>query len=128
MSERFPVPPQWAKEAHINAQSYETLYRESVQDPEKFWAGIAAGFQWQQKWTKVKNTRFAPDVSIRWFEGAKVNLSENCLDRHLGKRGNQTAILWEGDDPKDSRALTYKELHAEVCRFANVLKANGVAK
>ncbi len=110
----------------INTEQYEILYAKSISDPEGFWGEVAESYTWHQPWTRVKNTRFSPDVSIKWFEGAKTNLSENCLDRHLPARANQTAIIWEGDDPSQSRTLTYAELHAEVCKFANVLKNEGV--
>ena len=105
------------------------MYAASVADPDKFWGEQGKRVDWIKPYTKVKNTSFAPDnVSIKWFEDGTLNISYNCIDRHLAKRGDQTAIIWEGDDPKDSKTVTYKELHAEVCKFANVLKAQGVKK
>jgi acetyl-CoA synthetase len=110
-------------------EQYQRLYTESLRDPEAFWARQAERIDWMKKWTKVKDTTFRKPVKIRWFEGGKLNVSANCLDRHLAKRGDQIAILWEADDPKTPhRKITYKELHAEVCRMANVLKAQGVKK
>lgn len=109
-------------------EQYKQDYRRSVEDPEGFWADIASNFTWKKKWDKVLDWNFnEPDV--KWFIGGKLNITENCLDRHLEKRGNQTAILWESNDPKvPSVKVTYKELHQQVCRFANVLKANKVRK
>jgi len=124
----IPVHKNWEKHAYINKERYQQMYRHSVEQPDQFWAEQAEPFIWHQKWQRVKNTLFIPPVSISWFEGAKTNISENCLDRHLAKRGDQTAILWEGDNPEESKAITYKELHEQVCRLANVLKAQGVKK
>jgi acetyl-CoA synthetase len=126
--ESFPVPKEWKDRAYITKERYDAMYRESLENPDAFWAKEAEPFTWHKKWTKVKNTSFHSPVSIKWFEGAKTNISENCLDRHLEKRANQTAIIWEGDDPKDSKKITYKELHEQVCRLANVLKAQGIKK
>ena len=109
-------------------EQYQAVYQQSVQDPEGFWEGIAKTFQWHKKWDKVLDWDFTgPD--IKWFQGAKLNITENCLDRHLAERANQPAIIWEPNDPEDHyRVLTYKELHFKVCQFANVLKNNGVKK
>src|SRR5690348_15984332 len=109
-------------------EQYKQEYKRSVDDPEGFWADIAAGFTWKRKWDKVLDWNFTqPDV--KWFTGAKLNITENCLDRHLAIRANQTAILWEPNDPKTAPIrITYKELHEQVCRFANVLKAQKVKK
>lgn len=109
-------------------EEYQNAYQQSVSDPEGFWSGVAEKFQWRKKWDKVLEWDFQkPDV--KWFIGGKLNITENCLDRHLKTRGNKTALIWEPNDPKDkARSFTYKELHAEVCRFANVLKRNGVVK
>jgi acetyl-CoA synthetase len=105
------------------------MYARSIKDPNGFWAEQAKRIDWIKPFTKVKNTTYDPHkVSIKWFEDGTLNACYNCVDRHLAKRGDQTAIIWEGDDPKDDRKLTYKQLHAEVCRFANVLKARGVKK
>ncbi len=109
-------------------EQYQTEYKSSLNNPEQFWAGIADNFIWKKKWDTVLNWNFTqPDV--RWFEGAQLNITENCLDRHLQTLGNQTAIIWEPNNPEEkNRTLTYSELHAEVCRFANVLKRNGAKK
>jgi len=124
-----PVPEGWAKRAHIDKARYEADYRRSVEDPEGYWGEIGKRLDWIKPFTKVKNVSFAPgNVSIKWYEDGALNVSANCIDRHLATRGDQTAILWEGDDPKDSRAITYRELHEQVCRLANALKARGVKK
>jgi acetyl-CoA synthetase len=105
------------------------MYERSIKDPNGFWAEQAKRVDWIKPFSKVKNTTYDPhNVSIKWFEDGTLNAAYNCVDRHLAKRGDQTAILWEGDDPKDDKKITYKQLHAEVCRFANVLKARGVKK
>ena len=111
-----------------NIEQYRLEYQKSVDSPEEFWAGKAENFLWKKKWNKVLEWDFKkPDV--KWFIGGKLNITENCLDRHLAERGNQTAIIWESNDPKQkNRKLTYKELHAEVCKFANILKNNGAKK
>lgn len=125
----IPVKPSVAARAHVTKASYESLYAESIRDPESFWARQAEDFYWFSPWKKVKETSFAKDVSIRWFVDGKTNISVNCVDRHLASHGDKTAILWEPDSP-DSKArhITYKELHRHVCKLANVLKANGVGK
>ncbi|MBX9608075.1 MAG: acetate--CoA ligase [Gammaproteobacteria bacterium] len=123
-----PIPPDIAASAHINEQQYQELYRRSLADPDGFWAEQADKFvSWEQRWHTVSNCDFTT-ATIRWFEGAKLNIAYNCLDRHLATRGEQTAIIWEGDDPAHSKHISYRELHAEVCKFANVLKTRGVAK
>ncbi len=116
------------KDAHVNATQYEQMYAQSLGDPEAFWAKQAEAFSWHKKWDKVKDTSFTSPVTIKWFEGAKLNITENCLDRHLPARANQTAIIWEGDDPNDAKHITYQELFDNVCRMANVLKNLGVKK
>ncbi len=109
-------------------EQYQETYQKSVNEPEEFWAEIAENFQWRKKWDKVLSWNFS-EPNIKWFEGAKLNITENCLDRHLETRGNQPAIIWEPNDPeKDNVTLTYKMLHEQVCRFANVLKRNGAQK
>ncbi len=111
-----------------SAEEYRSMYQQCVDDPEGFWAGIAAHFSWRRKWDNVLEWDFT-GPRVRWFEGAKLNITENCLDRHLKERGDQPAIIWEPNDPKeDYRVLTYKELHFKVCQFANVLKNNGLKK
>jgi acetyl-CoA synthetase len=123
------VKDEWKARAKLTEDTYRDWYRRSVEDAEGFWGEHGRRVDWIKPYTKVKNTSFAPgNVDIRWFEDGTLNVSANCLDRHLQTRGDQTAILWEGDDPADSRAITYRELHAEVCRMANVLLANGVRK
>ncbi|MBS1970779.1 MAG: acetate--CoA ligase [Bdellovibrionales bacterium] len=108
---------------------YKKMYDESVQSPETFWANQAERLHWFKKWNKVKDTSFNSPVHIKWFEGGELNVSYNCIDRHLPSRGDKTAIIWEGDDPKTpNRKITYRELHAEVCKFANILKRHGVKR
>jgi len=115
--------------ALIQKNDYINMYNESINDPDKFWGEQAdKRIDWYKKWDKVKNTSFDGDVTIKWFEGAKLNVSYNCIDRHLEKNGDKTAIIWEGDNPNESTSITYKDLHTHVCRFANVLKNNGVKK
>ncbi len=109
-------------------ESYEEMYQRSIKDPDGFWAEIAEGFTWQKKWDKVHEYSFEGNVFIKWFINGKTNISVNALDRHLPARANQVAILWEGNSPDESSKLTYQELHAEVCKFANVLKALNVKK
>jgi len=125
-----PVPAEWKKRAYIDADKYIAMYKRSLDDPDGFWAEQAKRIDWMKPFTKVKNTTFkVPDVSIKWFEDGALNVSANCLDRHLASRGDQTAILWEPDDPNGTvRRITYRELHQEVCKLANVLKAHGVKK
>ncbi|HTL82996.1 MAG TPA: acetate--CoA ligase [Bacteroidia bacterium] len=109
-------------------EHYQSEYKKSVDDPEKFWAEIASEFTWRKKWDKVLEWNFT-EPNVKWFMGGKLNITENCLDRHLKDRGEQTAILWEPNDPKEeARKISYKELHGDVCRFANVLKKNGAKK
>jgi len=125
----YDVPPAWQKRAFADKAKYEEMYARSIKDPNGFWAEQAKRIDWIKPFKKVKNTSFDPhNVSIKWFEDGTLNIAYNCVDRHLAKRGDQTAIIWEGDDPKDDKKITYKQLHAEVCRFANVLKARGVKK
>ena len=126
----FPVPDEWAKNALIDNAAYRAKYQRSIDDPDGFWREEAQRIDWIEPFVTVKDTSYEKDdFHIRWFEGGKLNIAANALDRHLERRGDQTAILWEPDDPsEDGRTLTYRELYAEVCRFANVLKANGVNK
>src|SRR6187402_482821 len=125
----YDVPADWAKRAWANDAKYKEMYAASIADPNKFWGEQAKRITWTKPFTKVVNTSFAPgNISIKWFEDGTLNACFNCVDRHLEKRGNQTAIIWEGDDPKDDKTITYKELHAEVQKFANVLKKQGVKK
>jgi len=124
----FPVKPEIAAAAHVNADAYARMYEQSVTDPETFWGEHGKRLDWIKPYTKVKDVDFNGDVHIRWFYDGTLNVSANCIDRHLATRGDQTAILFEGDDPGVSKAITYKELHEQVCRLANVLKKNGVKK
>ncbi|MFC7052323.1 acetate--CoA ligase [Hansschlegelia quercus] len=130
MSEKvYPVPQDWKTRAHADAAKYNADYTRSIDDPDGFWGDVGKRLDWIEPFTKVRNASFAPgNVSIKWYEDGALNVSANCVDRHLEKRGDQTAILWEGDDPKDSKAITYRELHKHVCRFANALKERGVEK
>ena len=130
MSEKvYPVPPEWTSRAWIDETKYQEMYKRSIDDPDGFWGEIGKRIDWIKPYTKVKNTSFGPgDVSIKWFEDGTLNVCANCIDRHLAKRGDQVAIIWEGDDPTDDEKITYRQLHERVCRFANVLKANGVKK
>lgn len=122
------VMPEFAKDAHMNAERYEALYRESVEDTDGFWARQAEKFvSWFTRWESVSSWNYHTG-DIRWFEGATLNVAYNCIDRHLDARGDQVAIIWESDDPTVDRKITYRQLHEEVCRFANVLKDRGVAK
>jgi acetyl-CoA synthetase len=130
MSEMFyKVPESWSACAHVNAAKYHEMYAHSVRDPESFWGEHGKRIDWIKPYTWVKRTSFAPgNVSIEWFGDGTTNVSLNCIDRHLANRADQIAIIWEGDDPKESKSITYRQLHDEVCRFANVLKAHGVKK
>ena len=125
----YPVTEDWASRAFIDKTKYEEMYRRSIDDPDGFWGEHGKRVDWMKPYSKVKNTTFAyPDVSIKWFEDGTLNVSANCIDRHLAARGDQTAIIWEGDDPADDKTITYRELHEHVCKLANVMKANGVSK
>jgi len=125
----YPVPAQWKKRALVSEAEYKKMYAESITAPDKFWARHAKRIDWFKAPKKIKNSSFAYDkVFIKWFEDGELNVSVNCIDRHLKKRANQTAIIWEGDDPYYDKKITYRELYEHVCRFANVLKAHGVKK
>ncbi len=125
----IPVPPEWKKRAFLDEAGYKAAYARSLADPNGFWREEARRLTWTKPFTKVMNVSWNPaDLHIKWFEDGELNVAANCIDRHLEKRGDQTAIIWEGDDPSISKHITYRELHTEVCRFANVLKAHGVKK
>ena len=128
--ESVKVPKKWKERAYIDKDEYQKLYRKSVENPDKFWGKQGKRLDWIKPYTRVKNASFAyPDVSIKWFEDGTLNVSTNCIDRHLKKRGKQTAIIFEPDDPaQEAKHITYRELHKAVCRLANVLKANGVKR
>ncbi len=125
----FPVPPEWAARAHMDATGYEAALHAVENDPDSFWTGVASRLDWIKPFSLVKDISFdARDLHIRWFADGVLNASANCLDRHLPHRANDIAIIWEGDDPSESRKITYAEAHAETCRMANVLKSRGVRK
>lgn len=125
----YPVPESWRARARINSESYAAKYAHSFADPDGFWRDEAKRLDWISPFTKVKNTSFREeDFRVRWFEDGVLNVSANCLDRHLAERGDALAIIWEGDDPSETRTLTYRQLHGDVCRLANVLKAQGVRR
>ncbi len=144
MSEKiYAVPPEWTARALVDDAKYKEMYKRSIDDPSGFWGEHGKRIDWIKPYTKVKNTSFggraaapasglAPvqqqDVSIKWYEDGTLNVSANCIDRHLAKRADQVAIIWEGDDPTQDEKITYAQLHERVCKFANVLKANGVKK
>jgi acetyl-CoA synthetase len=130
MSEKlYAVSKAWAKRGYVNDAKYKKMYKASITDTEGFWAEHGKRIDWFKPYTKVKNVSYKPGkVSIKWFEDGTTNVSYNCVDRHLAKRAKQTAIIFEGDDPSVSQKITYQQLHDEVCRFANVLKAKGVKK
>ncbi|WP_424681649.1 acetate--CoA ligase [Frateuria sp. YIM B11624] len=129
MSTLHPVQPAFAARARIGKADYERLYAESVRDPEGFWGQVGKRLDWAKTPTQIKDVSFDPaHLHIRWYADGTLNVAANCLDRHLAERGDKTAIIFEGDDPNESRRISYRELHAEVCRFANTLKHLGVAK
>ncbi len=130
MSEKvYAVSDEWKKRAYVDQAKYEEMYARSVNDAEGFWAEHGKRIDWIKPFTKVKNTSYDPhNVSIKWFEDGVTNVSMNCIDRHLAKRGDQTAIIWEGDNPDESEHITYKQLHERVSKLANVFKAHGVKK
>jgi acetyl-CoA synthetase len=124
----IPVPFGFAREGTIDAEGYHSLYRQSVEEPDAFWAAQAKIVDWIKPFSKVKNTSFTGDVSIRWFEDGTLNVSANCVDRHAATQPETTAIIWEGDDPEKSRHISYLELKEQVCRLANALKKRGVKR
>ena len=125
----YPVTPEWASRAWLDEAKYKAQYERSVKDPDGFWGENGRRIDWVKPYTKVKNTTFSPDnVSIKWFEDGTLNVSANCIDRHLATRGDQIAIIWEGDDPTEDQTITYRQLHERVSKLANVLKAHGVKK
>ncbi len=127
--EIFAPSEEMAARAHIDAAKYEEMYAQSVADPDAFWAEHGKRIDWMTPYTTISNVNYnKPDVSIKWYEDGTLNAAANCLDRHLETRGSQTAIIWEGDDPADSKHISYAELHEEVCKFSNVLKSRGVKK
>ena len=128
MSELYSVPPNIESRALINDDAYQRMYRQSIENPDAFWADQAKTFlDWYQPWHTVSDADI-PNGNIRWFDGGELNVSVNCIDRHLPSRANQTAIIWEGDDPADDARVTYQDLHDNVCQLANGLRARGVNK
>ena len=129
MSTIHPVPAEWAKRAYVDAAGYAEKYRRSIEQPEAFWREESARLDWIKPWTQLGKCSFdEADFGIEWFADGTLNVSANCLDRHLAEHGDTTAIIWEGDDPAQQRKLTYRELHEEVCRFANALKSFGAGR
>ncbi len=125
----FEVPDEVRENALIDDAKYQEMYAASIDDPDAFWGQHGLRLDWMKPYSKVKNTLYSKqDVSIKWYEDGTLNASVNCIDRHLESRGDQTAIIWEGDEPSDDAKITYRQLHEEVCRFANVLKARNVKK
>ena len=128
-AELVPVPDAWARKAWADSDTYKAMYRRSIDDPVGFWGEHGKRVDWIKPYTQVKDVSFdAGDLHVRWFHDGTLNVAANCLDRHLATRGDQTAIIWEGDDPADAKHITYRALYEEVCRFANGLKSLGVAK
>ena len=126
MSEVYPIPAETAKNALIDEKTYTEWYDRSVKDPEGFWGEHGKRIDWIKPYTKVKDVSYTGDVHIKWFHDGTLNVAANCLDRHLAKRGDQTAIIWEGDDPNESANITYRDLHERVCRMANAMTDLGV--
>ncbi|RKQ72011.1 acetyl-coenzyme A synthetase [Litorimonas taeanensis] len=125
----YSVPSEFLEASNIRAEQYASMYAASLADPEAFWGEMGCRLDWITPYTKVKNVSWDKnDLSVKWYEDGVLNVSVNCIDRHLDARGDKTAIIWEGDEPSDSHSYSYRELHREVCRFANVLKAIGVKK
>src|ERR1044072_3059038 len=125
----YSVPAEWKSRAYVDDAKYRAMYERSLKDPNGFWAEEAKRLHWYKAPTKIKNTSYAPDnVSIKWFEDGVTNVAYNCIDRHLPKPAKQTAISWEGGDPKDDKHITYQELHDETCRMANILRNRNVKK
>ncbi|MBO6784469.1 MAG: AMP-binding protein, partial [Alphaproteobacteria bacterium] len=128
-SDTYPVPDEWAKRAWADNDRYLEMYDRSVSDPEAFWEEHGKRIDWIEPYTRVKDVSYdASDLHIRWYHDGVLNASANCLDRHLASRGDQVAIIWEGDDPKDDAKFTYKQLHEKVCKLANGMKELGVEK
>ena len=129
MSEQDIYPEEWKSRTLCDAESYQRMYAQSIDDPETFWAEHGKRVDWIKPFTKVKDVSYAAeDLHVKWFYDGTLNVSANCIDRHLATRGNQTAIIWEGDDPNNDKTITYQELHDEVCKLANGLKSIGVKK
>ena len=124
----YPVPDGWADTAWINKTNYQQMYRESVEKPDSFWASQATEFlMWDAPWTSVSRYDFAKGEA-EWFKDGKLNVTTNCIDRHLQDRADQTAIIWEGDDPSEDKNISYQELHDQVSKMGNVLRKRGIEK
>ena len=124
----YPVTDEWRDQAHLNQEQYQALYRESIDSPDTFWPRMAESFlSWSKPWTTLSDSNLAQGQAA-WFVGAELNASYNCIDRHLPERSDQTAIIWEGDDPNQDAHISYAELHTKVCQLANLLRARGVSK
>jgi len=124
----YPVTDEWRDQAHLNQERYQALYRESIDSPDTFWPRMAESFlSWSKPWTTLSDSNLAQGQAA-WFVGAELNASYNCIDRHLPERSDQTAIIWEGDDPNQDAHISYAELHTKVCQLANLLRARGVSK
>ncbi len=128
MSDLYKVSAEWAATSHCDASTYQRMYDESITDPNAFWRREAGRLSWSKPPTRIKNTSFAGDVSIKWFEDGELNVCYNCVDRHLATRANQVALIWEGDNPDVDRKITYRDLYHSVCKVANILKGMGVKK
>ncbi len=127
-NELFPVPDAWAEKAFADNDKYLEMYQQSIDDPDAFWGEQGKRIDWIKPYSQVKDVDFTDNARIKWFYDGTLNASYNCLDRHLETRGDQTAIIWEGDDPEDSKTITYNELHKQVCRLANAMKNEGIQK
>ena len=125
----FKVSENWAKQALVNKSQYEKKYKLSIKDNENFWNKEGKRISWIKPYTKIKDVKYSKEeVNIKWYYDGTLNASANCIDRHLEKKGNKTAIIWVGDDPSDSKKITYKELHKKVCKAANGLRSIGIQK
>ena len=125
----FKVPENWSKQAYVNRSQYEKKYKLSIKDNENFWKKEGKRINWIKPYTKIKDVKYSKEeVNIKWYYDGTLNASANCIDRHLEKKGNKTAIIWVGDDPSDSKKITYKELHKNVCKAANGLRSIGIQK
>ena len=128
MSELYPVPENIKARTLMDDDAYQRLYAQSINDPDSFWANQAEAFlTWDKPWHTVSKADI-PNGNVAWFDGAQLNVSTNCIDRHLPERADQTAIIWEGDDPGDDQRISYQELHDQVCQLANGLRQRGVGK
>ena len=128
MTEKYLIPKKIKEEASITFSEYEKLYKSSIEDPDKFWAEQAETLNWIKKFKQVKKTNFSEKINIKWFSDGVLNASYNCLDRHLDDKGSKPAIIWEGDNPKESKVYTFRELYKEVCKLANAMKDLGIKK